>query len=355
MTCNHSGIIEQRFRLPKRSTFSRNLELLKKRQAKRKGSTPPSSNELHDEEEVFESESSSDSRSPKPFMGAVPPGVIAPSGEDSDDSQDSFVVEDDGHAEEIMQIPIEFSMARHQDPSFHFKNVCLYFVHLATCEHSKRRGLIKKMNKDRDIFLSMSVLHRKLSGFRDSLVISSIWTSKFKRTLDTYPLCTSELMSISIPKCDACHIGGRVATISTRLSGKPYDRETFEELQVRESSESDEDPQEVGANFLLGRFCARRATVYHSFSHWEYELFSVIESEVNDLQRPADSRGEKFVKVNWGHSSEIPEDVEDPVQIMEWLDRRGIIDYEYSKIKKLMESARNLDAQGKDEDDTFLG
>ena len=71
---------------------------------------------------MSESESSDDSRSPKPFTGAVPPGVTVPSGEDSDDSQDSFVVEDDGHAEEIMQIPIEFSMARHQDPSFHFKS-----------------------------------------------------------------------------------------------------------------------------------------------------------------------------------------------------------------------------------------
>ena len=69
-----------------------------------------------------------------------------------------------------------------------------------------------------------------------------------------------------------------------------------------------------------------RAIQHLVMSH-QYELFSVIESEVNDLQRPADSRGEKFVKVNWGHSSEIPEDVEDPVQIMEWLDRRGIIDY----------------------------
>ncbi len=78
----------------------------------------------------------------------------------------------------------------------------------------------------------MSVLHRKLSGFRDSLVISSVWTSEFKTTLDTYPLCTNEPMRISIPMCDACHIGGRVATISTRLSGKPYDRETFGEVQV---------------------------------------------------------------------------------------------------------------------------
>ncbi len=59
----------------------------------------------------------------------------------------------------------------------------------------------------------------------------------------------------------------------------------------------------------------------------QYELFSVIQSEVDDLQRPADSRGDRFVRVNWGHSSEIPEDVEDPVQIMEWLDHRGIINY----------------------------
>ncbi len=48
----------------------------------------------------------------------MPPGESVPSGESSDDTRDSFVVEDDGDAD----IPIEFGMARHQDLSVHFKS-----------------------------------------------------------------------------------------------------------------------------------------------------------------------------------------------------------------------------------------
>lgn len=38
--------------------------------------------------------------------------------------------------------------------------------------------------------------------------------------------------------------------------------------QDSEDSEDDDDA-EGGVSFDLGRFCARRAGVYHTFSHWE--------------------------------------------------------------------------------------
>lgn len=49
-----------------------------------------------------------------------------------------------------------------------------------------------------------------------------------------------------------------------------------------------------------------------------------MEQEVQDLQNPEDSERGGFVKVNWG-AGEIPDDVSDPDQIMDWLDRRGVI------------------------------
>ncbi|KAF8328907.1 uncharacterized protein EI90DRAFT_2997683 [Cantharellus anzutake] len=346
-------IIEQRFRTRalKQSAFSRNLEMLKERQAKRRG-TIPSCRVRKEEEERSESPSSGFSDSLKPFRGAVPPGETVqsdrePESDEPESDGDSFVVEDDGDVEGKVVIPIEFSMARHQDLRLHFKNLCLYFVHLAATEQSKRQRFVKKARKDREFQLALSVLDRKLSGFRDSLVVSSKWTSKFRQELDTYPLCSNERLTDSLPICDACHISGRIATISTTLSGKPYDRETFEVLEVSNRKKHED------VMFSMGRFCARRASVYHSFSHWQHELFSIIESEVNDLQRPGDSRKGKFAKTPSRASKQMPEDVEDPVQIMEWLDRRGIVDYEYSRMKKLMESARNLDTH--EDDDTFLG
>ncbi|KAF8326128.1 uncharacterized protein EI90DRAFT_2816727, partial [Cantharellus anzutake] len=120
--------------------------------------------------------------------------------------------------------------------------------------------------------LALSVLDRKLSGFRDSLVVSSKWTSKFRQELDTYPLCSNERLTDSLPICDACHISGRIATISTTLSGKPYDRETFEVLEVSPSTTTSLQScfyiallrkKHEDVMFSMGRFCARRASVYH--------------------------------------------------------------------------------------------
>ena len=82
----------------------------------------------------------------------------------------------------------------------------------------------------------------------------------------------------------------------------------------------------------------------------QHNLFTAIESEVRDLQDPETSLRGTFVRVNWGDLNEIPNDTQDPNQVMEWLDRRGIIQHEYSKVKQMMENARNLDMVGRDEE-----
>jgi hypothetical protein len=79
----------------------------------------------------------------------------------------------------------------------------------------------------------LSVLRRKLSGINDSIVASSIWKPSFRKRLDTHPRRKQVLLSYSVPLCDACRISGRIATISFRLEGLPYDRNTFEKTEVR--------------------------------------------------------------------------------------------------------------------------
>lgn len=77
------------------------------------------------------------------------------------------------------------------------------------------------------------MVRRKLSGLKDSLVASSIWKSDFRSALDYYPEVSVTPLITSVPLCDACHIGGRVATISFRLRGSPYDRDTLLPVDVR--------------------------------------------------------------------------------------------------------------------------
>ena len=78
------------------------------------------------------------------------------------------------------------------------------------------------------VAIPLSVTRRKLDGLRDSLVTSSVWKPEFKRTLDTFPDLEVSSLDFAIPGCDACHLGGRMSTRLCRLSGMPYDRDTFE-------------------------------------------------------------------------------------------------------------------------------
>ena len=54
-----------------------------------------------------------------------------------------------------------------------------------------------------------------------------------------------------------------------------------------------------------------------------------------------------FVRVAFAGGLRPPDDLGDADGIMDWLDQRGFIEFEWQKIKTLMESARNLDARAK--------
>jgi len=124
--------------------------------------------------------------------------------------------------------------------------------------------------------------------------------------------------------CEACHLD-RVSNRRATLSGKPYDPLGFEPLmenfeedrasggddddsvseQTRESDGDDETETNGETNdqddsdreyrgqsnsssnedhhqFNIGRFCARRAEVFHELTHWEIILFDTLLDEVNE-------------------------------------------------------------------------
>ena len=96
--------------------------------------------------------------------------------------------------------------------------------------------------------------------------------------------------------CDACHMSGRRSKFRIFLEGYPYNRENHVRLDSQDESGrpekerkgrkyngysgfwatdevTDEDSDESADNslpreFLMGKFCKRRAEVFHSMSHW---------------------------------------------------------------------------------------
>lgn len=62
----------------------------------------------------------------------------------------------------------------------------------------------------------------------------------------------------------------------------------------------------------------------------------------------------KFVRVAYVGGILPPENLEDADKTMDWLDQRRVIDIEWQKIRKMMDSARNLEISAKrgDADDS---
>ncbi|KDQ07905.1 hypothetical protein BOTBODRAFT_38344 [Botryobasidium botryosum FD-172 SS1] len=351
-----SLILDDKPYKPKRTKYSKGLAALRRRLGGRKTPSPePSDEDESGDDNIIL------------FKGARPDddsdnGVTNISSDDDDtqpdDTQDSFIVQDDDSS---IQLPDEFSMDAHQDLSHHFKVICQLFVHMACKPASKRLDLVEQLIQESYFSIPLAVARRKLSGIKDSLVTSSVWTTKFKRTLELRHNLTLTYLEYAVPGCDACRLGGRLATVVARLTGKQYSKETYEvesdsededDDSENDNNENDSEEDEGGAiakmeEFNLGKFCAKRTRVWHLYTHWEYNLFHALLEEVESLRNPGSSRG--FVRTRWGSRGEIPKNIDNPDEVMDWLDRRGIIQQEWQKIQNIMERAHTLQKGGDDD------
>ncbi|KAG1753462.1 hypothetical protein EDB19DRAFT_831191 [Suillus lakei] len=350
---DENDIIESRLRArDKKTTFQKHLEKLKSLKGKKRSGI---NLELDSSESDAEQSEGSVVR---PFKGARPDrgqeSETSSGKHEQTDEDEDFIVEDDEQGVSTMQLPIAFSMNTHQDLAHQFKIVCQLFVHMAVRFPSERRPFMKKMLEAEEYFsVPLQVARRKLSGMKDSLVTSSVWKPQFKRPLERYPDFELIRMQFSAPQCDACNLGGRISTLLGRVSGKPYDKYDFESESEDESSniDSDDDSRESsGKQFYLGRFCAARTQVFHEFSHWEYRLYRSLLREIDEVLD--DNRG--FVRIAFAGGAKPPKDMRDADKVMDWLDQRGLVEFEWQRVRELMEKARNLEMRAKkggDQDD----
>ncbi|EAU88626.1 hypothetical protein CC1G_12018 [Coprinopsis cinerea okayama7 len=370
-------IIESRFRERRQTQYQKNLEKLKKRKQRKTAS--PSSDEDDDAEN---SESDGDS-APTLFKGAKPSNRNTSDEDDGDggdgesdegeDSESDWIVEDDPVA--APRLPAMFSMETHQDLAHQFKKVFQLFVHVAVHPSKKRKKEMERLLEDEYFRVPLKMVQRKLDGLRDSLVASSMWRPQFKKALQTYPEFVLTQLDFTIPGCDACHMGSRVATRRGALAGEPYNPIGFRELWKEKKSarkkkqkekkkrqkkgkrsrsdsdsdsESESDEEEIKKQFDLGRFCAVRTQTFHEYCHWEYATFKAIEREIDDIRSSRENHsGGGFHRVAYMGGKEPPDDLTDADGICEWLDDRNVIEFEWSRIKGLMDRAHKLDADFK--------
>jgi hypothetical protein len=117
---------------------------------------------------------------------------------------------------------VEFRMASFQNLQHHFKVIAQYFVHLAVV------GDDYAAEQDAAYYkVAFRAFQKKLDGTKDSMVTSSVWRTKFKRALETYPELECRKLDEAVEGCDACRIGGRMSKFVGHLDGERYDRKTF--------------------------------------------------------------------------------------------------------------------------------
>lgn len=240
----------------------------------------------------YESDGSSSSHSEDvaPFEHARPDdydgeSVANGGGGETEDGGDDFIVED---GDNTIELPGQFSRNRHRDFSENFKILCQLFVHAALQKPADRELYMTKrlegqwcttfsprytINGVLDEYFSLARddLRKKISGILTQSITSQIWKKDFMDSLRKYPDLSRQSLEEVVYFCHACN-STRPATVYATVHGDPYKEMGFEP----QSDESDDEDAPDLKECTLGRFCAYRGRLFHTFIHWEVRFNRVI-------------------------------------------------------------------------------
>ncbi|GAA5893951.1 uncharacterized protein JCM6883_003681 [Sporobolomyces salmoneus] len=299
--------------------------------------------------------------------GSRDEGSEVESGEsDSEEEGDSdnFIVEDDdndlGNAEAQVELDKlrEGMRIKAQGLKFYIKTYLNYLVHLIVVPEANWLA-------DSDFAAAKEKVESYLQGIINSSLSSAGWLPKFKKSLDTRPsLVISSL--VETPACDACSAGkSRRATFLGSLSDPKYNRKTLQPLNSSDDSSNDsssssssssdsENDKEEETDFFgrkvsktskrnkklsskdrvyeynLGKHCAGRAEVYHTFQHWPWHTKRRIEQKVLSLRDNSIRRAKKKKGMSEAEYRDEIRKVrrareKDATKIASQLDRSGLI------------------------------
>ncbi|GAA5870893.1 hypothetical protein JCM1840_002722 [Sporobolomyces johnsonii] len=255
----------------------------------------------HPSSSSTESSSSSDSDSATP---------------DLDDNLEHFIVDEDADDEgrAIVQEFVDSVRGKSQGVKYYLKTYLLYLVHLIVCPQVNWLD-------DPEFKEAQERVHGQLQGMLQSLIGSSAWKPKFQHVMDSRPEMT--LVELGADEkgaaCDACTMGNsRHSAFVASVGGPKYDRKTLRPIASSDDSSEesssdtdtdsdDDDDSDVAPKkkrkskkrkgkgkkksrdkvyeFNLGKFCAGRSEVYHTFTHWAFTTRERMAQKLAPLQR----------------------------------------------------------------------
>ena len=267
-------------RTPKKTKAQQQLELLRRRRAGQR--TADASSELDDM-----SKSPSMHKAPQNRASASSEAeasdeleqdddsnpMLEQQGEDLDEYDNDFVVDDDGEAlgvpHDVSEMPLEFTRHAHKKPYEHFKDAVEWMVH---------NKLNPAFPRDDPIYqVAVQKLDDEVRGLAGSKFMSAAWSADFLNTLKQKPeIAYLDARGLFEQHCAACNKSNHPAKFQLIFSGKSYNRQSLEDI----SDDDEEDATEVQdgvsghdeRTFYVGRTCCANAETAHALHHWRHAL-----------------------------------------------------------------------------------
>jgi hypothetical protein len=250
--------------------------------------------EFEDDEEPDEQEQAEEtpSSSKKKPRGSVKKKSQGNSGGGNGEDLEDFVVEDDDAplgAPAYLDIPLEFTSQAHKPLKDQFPFVVEWLVHNKINPAFDRRDALYNN--------AWRKLDDEVRGLAQSKFTSSAWKLEFYRTLKGRPRIESFEMDLSDPDkymtCEACGRSGHPSSFRLKFEGRPYRKDTLEEIETDSETDSDnpsDDHESVDSQdnplapaskqWVVGSVCCSNAETAHSLIHWKHALKEWVEDRL---------------------------------------------------------------------------
>jgi hypothetical protein len=223
----------------------------------------------------------------------------------------------------------------------------------------------KKINPafamDDEIYtLTFQKLDDEVSGLVGSKFASSAWRPEFTIALRSRP----EIAYTTIDrhsaehayrdKCDACNRTGHPATSEVQFQGKPYNRNTLDEVGKDDDDDDDDDGDSsasegdssadrpdydaqgrqvppTSTTWYVGKFCMSNARTAHALQHWRYHLYEWvviwIDGKKYSTPKELQKRDKMSTKKRRKYANKIVDRMADEGVLKQlWKEFRGTID-----------------------------
>lgn len=276
-------------------------------------------------------------------------------GEGNDESDlDDFVVDDDDAplgAPLNIGIPIEFTAQASRPMKEQFPCVVEWLV------HNKINPAFDR--KDGLYINAWRKLDDEVRGLANSKFISSAWKVEFYRSLKARPTLEAfEMGRTGLDldnSCEACGRSGHPATWKILLQGRPYHKDTLDEVESdddddsEDSSASGHESVDVQGNLLpptskewsVGSTCSSNAETAHSLMHWKYHLKIWVEQrlEADGHMKAAKLKEREKMKSRKRHKAAN--------KIVDAWREEGTTSSLYNDFKSVLQAARDKSTSGR--------